>query len=59
MNGADIVVAAAVGAVILLAAGIMRRNRRNGKCGCGCGCSGCGRRCGRSVPPGETKTPRD
>lgn len=42
MNGADIITALAVGTAILLAAAILRRNKKKGKCRCGCQCAHCG-----------------
>lgn len=51
MNGADMIVAIAVGIMVLLAAAIIRRNRRNGKSSCGCQCSDCGYGCGNAYRP--------
>ena len=41
MNPADLVVAALVVGVVVLAVVILRRNKKKGKCHCGCDCSCC------------------
>lgn len=55
MNGADVIVAIAVGIMVLLAAAMIWRNRRNGKRSCGCQCSDCGYGCGKSMPASEKR----
>ena len=47
MNLGDIIVLAAVLACVLLAVGIMRHNKNNGKRACGCQCADCSGSCGR------------
>ena len=55
MNGADMIVAIAVGIMVLLAAAMIQRNRRDGERSCGCQCSDCGYGCGKSIPAGEKR----
>ena len=47
MNTGDIIVLIAVAAVVLLAIGILRHNKKNGKRSCGCQCPDCSGRCGK------------
>lgn len=50
MNGADLIVMAAVAAAVLLAAAILRRTQKEGRGCCGWNCSGCGG-CEKAAPP--------
>lgn len=47
MNTGDIIILIVVLGCVLLAAGIMRHNRKNGKRSCGCQCPGCSGSCGK------------
>lgn len=47
MNFADIIVAAAVIGIAVLAISILRRNKKNGKSSCGCDCGCCNQDCGK------------
>lgn len=45
MNFADLIVAAAIIGIAVLAIGILRRNKKNGKCSCGCDRGCCSQDC--------------